>query len=132
MQTSAGKTFIPPKTFSILIAMLILLASSGCSFNNPNHAPSGPVFRIRWFPAEHAVAYRLSVKDPNTSTEIEQITIRPQGCTHLANEGFTSGLCIYDYKLPSTQKAAIFVLESINQKGTSSKQAAAVRLITSP
>jgi len=89
-------TLLPLTVLVLLIGCGSLGSSSSVSTASPDSAKS-PFVRVRWFPISDAESYVLLVETTSGELLINQ-EIQAQGCTHAPQDGFTSGICFYDFK----------------------------------
>jgi hypothetical protein len=108
----------------MLMASLLIAAPAGCGSHGGTSgvstaAPEGftetGYLRLRWFPVQNAESYYLQVEGGGTLLNEE---IRPNGCTHKRSDGYTSGVCEFDFKKPGVSESVAIQLGARTEHGT--------------
>ncbi len=84
------------------------------SLQNEGNRP----IRLRWFPIEQAQSYVLQVENAD-GTLLFSDEIEPLGCTHTAEDGYTSGICFYDFAPSNAELDLAIQLGARTQNGIS-------------
>lgn len=74
------------------------------------------LFRMRWFPVDEAVSYKLYVLSPDGKL-LQETNVTPEGCTHKEKDGYTSGVCSVSQELPKVAKPFVVKLSAIDKMG---------------
>jgi hypothetical protein len=114
------------------VVLGLSLGSLGCGSHGsspsvltaPDEDFQSPFLRVRWFPVDGAETYHLRVAAENGAIILNE-AIEPAGCTHAKAEGYTSGLCFYDFKRPDLQAGLEIELDA--QTNTGNTAAALLR-----
>ena len=77
---------------------------------------SGNYLLVRWFPVDTADGYVVYLEDINGTVVYSEEAV-PTGCTHTAKEGYSSGLCSYEVKLPNPGSEVRATVSAINRQG---------------
>lgn len=123
MSVSMKITLSPSRYSQILFSCALLLLPTACGSlgsssvqtSSLEDSSSRPI-RLRWFPIEDARSYVLQVETSDGALLFSD-EVEPLGCTHAAEEGYTSGICFYDFTSKDASTELAIQLGARTQSG---------------